>query len=46
MEEQFIHLPIRAEMELHPEALKLFDDDRLPPRQKRSIGQRPRRSGA
>jgi hypothetical protein len=26
MEEQFIHLPLRGEMELHPEALKLGDD--------------------
>ena len=25
MEEQFIHLPVRAEMKLHPEALKLVD---------------------
>src|SRR5260370_6763813 len=27
MEEQFIHFPVRAEMELHPEALKLVDDE-------------------
>jgi len=27
MEEQFIHLPVRAEMELHPEALGLLDDE-------------------
>jgi len=27
MEEQFIHFPIRAEMELHPEALTLVDDE-------------------
>ena len=27
MEEQFIHLPVRAEMELHPEALRLVDDE-------------------
>jgi hypothetical protein len=27
MEDQFIHFPVRAEMELHPEALKLVDDE-------------------
>jgi len=27
MEEQFIHFPVRAEMELHPEALNLVDDE-------------------
>jgi hypothetical protein len=27
MEEQFIHFPVRTEMELHPEALKLVDDE-------------------
>src|SRR5712671_468849 len=27
MEEQFIPFPVRAEMELHPEALKLVDDE-------------------
>jgi len=27
MQEQFIHFPIRAEMELHPEARKLVDDE-------------------
>src|SRR6266849_1667637 len=27
MEEQFIHFPVRAEMELHPEALRLVDDE-------------------
>ena len=27
MEEQFIHVPVRAEMELHPEPLKLVDDE-------------------
>jgi hypothetical protein len=27
MEEQFIHFPVRAEVELHPEALKLVDDE-------------------
>jgi hypothetical protein len=27
MVEQFIHFPVRAEMELHPEALKLVDDE-------------------
>src|SRR5262249_54232824 len=27
MEEQFIHFPVRPEMELHPEALKLVDDE-------------------
>ena len=27
MEEQFIHLPVRAEMELLPEALGLLDDE-------------------
>jgi hypothetical protein len=27
MEEQFIHCPVRAEMKLHPEALKLVDDE-------------------
>jgi hypothetical protein len=27
MEEQFIHFPVRAEMELHPEALKLVEDE-------------------
>src|SRR5712672_3567659 len=27
MEEQFIHFPVRAEMELHPESLKLVDDE-------------------
>ena len=27
IEEQFIHFPVRAEMELHPEALKLVDDE-------------------
>ena len=27
MEEQFIHFPIRAETELHPEALKRVDDE-------------------
>jgi hypothetical protein len=27
MEEQFIHFPVRAEMELHPEALELVDDE-------------------
>ena len=26
MEEQFIHFPIRAEMELHPEAVTLVDE--------------------
>ena len=26
MEEQFIHFPVRAEMELHPEALELVED--------------------
>ena len=27
MEEQFVHFPVRAEMELYPEALKLVDDE-------------------
>ena len=27
MEEQFIHFPVRAEVELHLEALKLVDDE-------------------
>ena len=27
MEEQFIYFPVRAGMELHPEALKLVDDE-------------------
>jgi len=27
MEEQFIHFPVRADVELHPEALKLVDDE-------------------
>src|SRR5882757_3342364 len=27
MEEQLIHSPLRAEIELHPEALKLVDDE-------------------
>ena len=27
MEEQFIHFPVRAEMELQPEALKLVDNE-------------------
>ena len=27
MEEQFIHFPARAEVELHPEALRLVDDE-------------------
>jgi len=26
MEDQFIHFPVRAEVELHPEALELVDD--------------------
>jgi hypothetical protein len=26
MEEQFIHFPVRPEVELHPQALKLVDD--------------------
>ena len=28
MEDQFVHFPVRAEMELYPEALKLVDDER------------------
>ena len=27
MEDQFIRFPVRAEMELHPEALELVDDE-------------------
>ena len=27
MEDQFIHIPVRADMELHPEALKPVDDE-------------------
>jgi hypothetical protein len=27
MEKQFIHFPVRAKMELHPEALDLVDDE-------------------
>jgi hypothetical protein len=27
MEDQFVHVPVRAGMELHPEALKLVDDE-------------------
>ena len=27
MEDQFIHIPVRAEVELHPEALELVDDE-------------------
>jgi hypothetical protein len=27
MEEQFVHFPVGAEMELHPEALTLVDDE-------------------
>ena len=26
MEEQFIHFPVRAQMELHPEAIEVVDD--------------------
>ena len=26
MEDQFIHFPVRAEVEFHPEALELVDD--------------------
>jgi hypothetical protein len=29
MEEQFIDFPVRAEMELHPEALRLVDDEEV-----------------
>jgi hypothetical protein len=29
MKDQFIHSPVGGEVELHPEALKLVDDERL-----------------